>query len=69
MGFSSSYDEVLRFEKNAADTAATDILGENIDSGDVAILFASDNIDHNILTIDGKGSFHGMGIIAALTPG
>ena len=69
MGFSSSYDEVLRFEKNAADTAATDILGENIDSGDVAMLFASDNVDHNILTIDGKGSFHGMGIIAALAPG
>ena len=69
MGFSSSYDEVLRFEKNAADTAATDILGENIDSGDVAILFVSDNVDHNILTIDGKGSFHGMGIIAPLTPG
>ena len=30
--------------------------------------FVGDNVDHSILTTDGKGSFHGMGIIAALTP-
>ena len=35
----------------------------------MALLFAGDNVDHNILTIDGRGTFHGMGIIAALTPG
>jgi len=46
-----------------------DILGENVDSDDTAILFAGDNVDHNIVTIDGKGTFHGMGMIAALTPG
>ena len=32
----------------------------------MSVLFA-DNVDH-IITIDGKGTFHGMGIIAALTP-
>ena len=26
------------------------------------------DVDHNILTIDGRGSFHGMGMIAATTP-
>ncbi len=31
--------------------------------------FAADNVDHNVLTIDGKGTFHGMGMIAAMTPG
>ena len=35
---------------------------------DVSVLFTGDNLDHNILTIDGKGTFHEMGIIAALTP-
>jgi hypothetical protein len=26
-------------------------------------------VDHNVATIDGKGTFHGMGIIAVVTPG
>jgi 5'-3' exonuclease len=67
MGFCSSYGEVLRFEKNAADCVAPDMLGEDIE--DVTLLFAADNVDHNIATLDGKGTFHGMGMIAALTPG
>ena len=29
----------------------------------------ADNADHNVRTLDGLGTFHGMGIIAALTPG
>jgi len=31
--------------------------------------YAADNVDHNSTTLDGKGTFHGMGIIATLTPG
>ena len=31
--------------------------------------YIADNVDHDIRTIDGKGTFHGMGIIAAVTPG
>ncbi len=69
MGFGSSYKEVLRFEKNAADLAVPDMLVEDMDLLDIGLLFAGDNVDHNILTLDGKGTFHGMGIIAALTPG
>ena len=34
----------------------------------VSVLFTGDNVDHNILTIDGNGTFHGMGIIAVLAP-
>lgn len=33
------------------------------------VLFAGDNVDHNVRTIDEKGMFHGMGMVAALTPG
>ncbi len=69
MGFCSSYGEVLRFEKNAADCVAPDMLGEDIDMKDATLLFAADNVDHNVLTIDGKGTFYGMGMIGAMTPG
>ena len=30
--------------------------------------YAADNVDHNIHTIDGKDTFHGVCIIAAVTP-
>ncbi|KAJ8414824.1 hypothetical protein AAFF_G00023470 [Aldrovandia affinis] len=30
--------------------------------------FAGDNVDHNIRTLDGNNTFHGMGMIAAITP-
>jgi len=32
-------------------------------------MFAADNVDHNIMTLDGKGTFHRMGMVAAITPG
>ena len=31
-------------------------------------MFAADNVDHNTMAIDGKGTFHGMGMIATITP-
>lgn len=69
MGFGSSYSETLRFEKNAANCAAPNLLGKDIDVLNSALLFAADSVDHNILNTDGKGTFHGMGMIAAITPG
>ena len=30
--------------------------------------YSADNVDHNLATLDGKGTFHGMGIIASVTP-
>ena len=33
------------------------------------MFFAADNVDHNIVTLDGKGTFHGMEMMAAVTPG
>ena len=42
MGFSTSYNEVLRFEKNAA-SIAPDKLADDIDLLDIALLFADDN--------------------------
>ncbi|CAB4009535.1 Hypothetical predicted protein [Paramuricea clavata] len=69
MGFSSSYSEVQRFEESAAASVAPDVLGGDIHALDAALLFAADNVEHNIITLDGKGTFHGMGMIAGITPG
>ena len=68
MGFSSSYVEVQRFELNSACSRAPDLLGSDIDMLGTSLLFAGDNVDHNIITLDGKGTFHGMGMIASITP-
>ena len=32
------------------------------------VQWSADNVDHNLATLDGKGTFHGMGIIASVTP-
>ena len=33
------------------------------------VQYVADNVDHNIRTLDGHNTFHGMGMIAAVTPG
>ena len=69
LGFCSSYAEVKRFEENSAACVSQDIFNRNTDKQNSTILFAADNVDHNIMTIDGKSTFHGMGMIATVTPG
>ena len=65
LGFCSSYHEVQIFEKSAASSQGTALSGVKSDS---FIQFAADNVDHNIRTLEGLGTFHGMGIIGAATP-
>ena len=67
MGYCSSYSEVLKFAENEADSIAPDVLG-SVNIANKMLLFAADNVDHNV-SLDGKGTFHGMGTIAAVTPG
>lgn len=64
-GFCCSYEEVRRFERNAARSHKTDI--PNLTSEFVQ--YVADNVDHNVRTLDGHNTFHGMGMIAAVTPG
>ena len=64
-GFCSSYKEVTRFNRNAAVYQGTDIPNYNKEF----VQYAADNVDHNIRTLDGHNTFHGMGIIAMITPG
>ncbi len=65
-GFCSSYSEVQKFIRSAAVTHGTDIPGYIPGH---FVQYVADNVDHNIRTVDGKNTFHGMGIIATITPG
>lgn len=35
---------------------------------DCLVQFFADNVEYNLITLDGSGTFHGMGIIASITP-
>ena len=67
MGFGSSFSDVTKFEQKAAvSSKETGIFWNFIPTS--FIQFVADNVDHNIRTLNGLDTFHGMGIIAALTP-
>ena len=53
------------FNQNAALRQGTNIPSFN---GEFA-QYAVDNVDHNTRTLDGHDTFHGMGMIAVVTPG
>jgi hypothetical protein len=64
LGFSLSYDEVIRFKQSVVMSVAPD----SVDTACADALlnqFIGDNADHNVRTLDGYGTFHGMGIIVA----
>ena len=63
-GFCCSYIEVRRFEQNGAMSYGTDIPNFSTQF----IQYIADNLDHNVRTLDGNNPFHGMGMIAAVTP-
>ncbi len=56
--FCCSYEEVHQFERNSVLSHGTDI--PNFTSQFVQ--YIADNVDHNIRTLDGNGTFHGMGM-------
>ena len=67
LGFCSSYIEVLKFERNAAMSTGVD-LNTHL-KADSSVKFMADNVDHNICTLNGENTFHGMGMIASITKG
>ena len=80
-GFCSSYNEVKTYLVNAAseptrkgdqgggDAATTLNSNLNVSSPRNSFIhYIADNVDHNSATIDGHGTFHGMGVMAAITP-
>ncbi|XP_053402974.1 uncharacterized protein LOC123550249 [Mercenaria mercenaria] len=66
MGFSSSYSEVQRFQSNAAMLLNAVVAGSFPGQ---FLQYVADNADHNVCTLDGHGTFHGMGMVACSSPG
>lgn len=64
-GFCCSYQQVQEFEWSAALSHGTDIPNFT----NQFVQYVADNVDHNIRTLDGYNTFHGMGMIATITPG
>ena len=73
LGFASGIEEVRNFERNASTLSQpdefflSDLFSNDANSGDFLAIFAADNADHQIQTLDGRGAFHGMGIITCVT--
>lgn len=65
-GFACSYSEVLKFERSSAISQGTDLAPP--ESGQF-VQYIADNVDHNVRSLDGFNTFHGMGMIASFTPG
>ena len=79
LGFCSSYSEIEEFERNAALAGCSEINSamenfgitekeeeEEGTSCKPALIFAADKVDHCLRTLDGAGTFHGMGMIAMI---
>lgn len=66
LGFSVSYDEVTRFKMSVMQSHSDAADADDHVAADVSFAqYVADNIDHNMCTIDGYNTFHGMGMIAA----
>ena len=66
LGFSINYDEVVRYKQSVIQSETLEILLTEYPF-DTFIQWAADNVDHNVATLDGQGTFHGMGILAIST--
>ena len=69
LGFSESYYEVTRFKQGVVISEDVDELidAHTSQSEDEFVTFVADNIDDDTITLDGKGTFHGMGVLAIIT--
>ena len=66
LGFIISYDEVNRYIQSMIEN--NNIIDMQKDLLEIAFVkYSTDNVNHNKCTIDGKGNFHGMGIISMAT--
>ena len=64
-GYCCSYSEVKKYERCAS---VIESISPTPSQQEYFFQYAADNVDHNVRTLDGKNTFHGMGIIAAFTP-
>ena len=63
LGFCMSYEEVVRYKQSVLQCERAE---NHIASSGVSFAqWSADNVDHNSVTLDGKNTFHGMGIIVS----
>lgn len=67
LGFSISSDEVTRYKQSVIQSESLENLLSEYFPGTFT-QWVADNVDHNVDTLDGQGTFHGMGIIAVSSP-
>ena len=67
LGLCLSYNEVTRYKQSVVNTENVVSTTPQCSAGSFT-QWVADNVDHNIATIDGHNTFHGMGIIAVTTP-
>ena len=67
LGFSVLYNEVNRFRQAVVQSESIEqLLPETFPES--FSQWVADNVDHNLASIDGSGSFRGMGVLVILTP-
>ena len=65
LGFGISYSEVTRFKHSCVSNEDSSLNIDRISQESSFTQFIADNVDHNTATLDGSGTFHGMGILAS----
>jgi len=61
LGFSVTADEVNRFKQSVVQMDRVDDVGDSLNT---FTQWAADNVDHNVATLSGQDTFHGMGVIS-----
>ena len=62
LGFSITPDELYRFKQSATEDGKSEVKNRK-EMGNGFKQWVADNVDHDIATFMGKGTFHGMGTI------
>jgi len=69
LGFACGYDEVTRYKHSMIQMESLDSVLAGYSPGTFTKWheWVADNVDHNLRTVDGQHTSHGMGIIAVST--
>ena len=67
LGSSEPYSEVIGFKQTVVVTEEIGAILQSIAAEDNFNTLVGDNIDRNTTTLDGRRTFHGMGVIAVIT--
>ena len=63
LGFSITPEEITRFKQSAIEDMDNNDNTTQAESNNDYKQWVADNVDHNVATMTGNGTFHGMGII------